>query len=62
MVRVPKRDGSGVSATLSTLQLCFVFDNHMHGAVSTSTFDLIDSIERMVSTLERTGTARSSIS
>lgn len=46
-----KRDDSGVSATLSTLQLCFVFDNRTHAAVSTSTFDLINSIGRMASIL-----------
>jgi hypothetical protein len=29
-----------------------VFDNYMHGAVVTSSFDLINSIERMASILE----------
>jgi hypothetical protein len=52
MFQIPKRDGSGVSATLSTLKLCLVFDNYMHGAVVTSSFDLINSIERMASILE----------
>lgn len=52
MAQVPKRDGDGMSATLSALQSWFVFDVCMHGAVSTSTFDLINSIERMVSKLE----------
>ena len=48
MVWVLESDGSGASATLSMLQLCFVFDNCMHGAVSTSMFNLINSIERML--------------
>lgn len=49
MVQVPDRGGRGASATL---QPCLVFDNFMPGAASTSTFDTIDSIERMVSILE----------